>query len=126
MKTLFYFLTIFPLMFEMMVIADAKKYKNFFENIKKKESLDMTNKEKNYVILQALYFIWNIIGLLTDSWPLFALLFFLALILKKGNIFIVRLDAFLSFLILLFILINYFHLNINIGESLVEYLKSFF
>lgn len=46
MKTLFYFLTIFPLMFEMLVIADTKKYRNFVENIKKKESLDMTNKKK--------------------------------------------------------------------------------
>jgi hypothetical protein len=115
MTTLFYFLTIFPLLYEMIVVADTKKVHNFITNMKDKDVSVMTDKEKNFSILQFLYFVWTIIGLFTVNWPLFSLIFSLALIPKK-NIYVKMLDGFLTFLVLLFILINYFHLNINTSE----------
>jgi hypothetical protein len=115
MTTLFYFLAIFPLLYEMMVVADTKKIHNFITNMKDKEVSNMTDKEKNFSILQFLYFVWTIIGLFTINWPVFSLIFFLALIPQK-NIYVRMLDGFLTFLVLLFILINYFHLNINTSE----------
>jgi hypothetical protein len=121
MTTLFYFLAIFPLLYEMIVVADTKKVHNFIMNMKNKQVSDMTDKQKNFSILQFLYFVWIIIGLFTINWPVFSLIFFLGLIPKK-NIYLRKLDGFLTFTILFFILINYFHLNINIGE----YFLSFF
>jgi hypothetical protein len=115
MTTLFYFLAIFPLLYEMIVVADTKKVHNFIMNMKNKQVSDMTDKQKNFSILQFLYFVWTIIGLFTINWPVFSLIFFLALIPQK-IIFIRMLDGFLTFIILLFILINYFHLNINTSE----------
>jgi hypothetical protein len=115
MTTLFYFLAIFPLLYEMIVAADTKKVHNFIMNMKDKQVSDMTDKQKNFSILQFLYFVWNIIGLFTINWPVFSLMLFLGLIPKK-NIYIRKLDGFLTFTILFFILINYFHLNINTGE----------
>jgi hypothetical protein len=115
MTTLFYFLAIFPLLYEMLVVADTKKVHNFIMNMKDKQVSDMTDKQKNFSILQFLYFVWTIIGLFTTNWPVFSLIFFLALIPQK-IIFIRMLDGFLTFIILLFILINYFHLNINTSD----------
>jgi hypothetical protein len=115
MTTLFYFLAIFPLLYEMLVVADTKKVHNFIMNMKDKQVSDMTDKQKNFSILQFLYFVWTIIGLFTINWPVFSLIFFLALIPQK-IIFIRMLDGFLTFIILLFILINYFHLNINTSD----------
>jgi hypothetical protein len=115
MTTLFYFLAIFPLLYEMLVVADTKKVHNFIMNMKDKQVSDMTDKQKNFSILQFLYFAWTIIGLFTINWPAFSLIFFLALIPQK-IIFLRMLDGFLTFIILLFILINYFHLNINTSE----------
>ncbi len=115
MTTLFYFLAIFPLLYEMIVVADTKKVHNFIMNMKNKQVSDMTDKQKNFSILQFLYFVWTIIGLFTINWPVFSLIFFLALIPQK-IIFIRMLDGFLTFIILLFILINYFHLNINTSD----------
>lgn len=115
MTTLFYFLAILPLLYEMIVVADTKKVHNFIMNMKDKKVSDMTDKQKNFSILQFLYFAWTIIGLFTINWPVFSLIFFLALIPQK-IIFVRMLDGFLTFVILLFILINHFHLNINTSE----------
>lgn len=120
MTTLFYFLTIFPLIYEMMVVADTKKVHNFVMNIKDiKDVSNMTDRQKNFIVLHFLYFFWFIIGLFTINWPVFSLIFFLALIPQK-NIYVRMLDGFLTFLILLFILINHFHLNINTGEYFLD------
>jgi hypothetical protein len=125
MTTLFYFLAIFPLMFEMMIVGNTKKSHNFIMNMKDKEVSDMTEKEKNFSILQFLYFVWTVIGLFTVNWPVFSLIFFLALIPQR-NIYLRLIDAFLTFLVLLFIIINYFHLNINTGEYFINYFYKIF
>lgn len=125
MTTLFYFLAIFPLMYEMMIVGNIKKSHNFIMNLKDKEVSDMTDKEKNFVILQFFYFIWTVIGLFTVNWPVFSLIFFLALIPQR-NIYLRLVDAFLTFLVLFFIIINYFHLNINTGEHFINYFYKFF
>jgi hypothetical protein len=119
MTTLFYFLAIFPLLYEMIVIADIKKVHNFIMNMKDKPVSLMTEKEKNFTILHFFYFIWGVIGIFTINWPIFSLLFFLSLIPTK-NMYLRMLDSFLTFLVLIFILINYFHLNINTGERFLS------
>lgn len=115
MTTLFYFLAIFPLAYEMMAVADTKKVHNFIMNMRDKQVSDMTEKEKNFSILQFLYFTWSVVGLFTINWPVFSLMFFLSLIPQK-NMYVRMLNSFVTFIVLIFILINYFHLNINTGE----------
>jgi hypothetical protein len=122
---LFYFLAIFPLMYEMMIVGNTKKSHKFIMNMKDKKVSDMTYKEKNFSTLHFFYFIWNIIGLFTVNWPVFSLIFFLALIPQR-NIYLRLIDAFLTFLVLLFIIINYFHLNINTSEYFINYFYKFF
>lgn len=121
MKTLFYILAIFPLIYEFIIILNIKKSHHFINNVLEKGVFEMNEKEKNFTILNFLYFIWNMIGMLSSSWLMFSLMFILALIPQK-NIYIRFLDSFLTSLILIFVLINYFHLNINISE----YFLSFF
>jgi hypothetical protein len=121
MKTLFYILAIFPLIYEFIIILNIKKSHHFINNVLEKGVSEMNEKEKNFTILNFLYFIWNMIGMLSSSWLMFSLMFILALIPQK-NIYIRFLDSFLTSLILIFVLINYFHLNINISE----YFLSFF
>lgn len=121
MKTLFYILAIFPLIYEFIIILNIKKSHHFINNALEKGVSEMNEKEKNFTILNFLYFIWNMIGMLSSSWLMFSLIFILALIPQK-NIYIRFLDSFLTSLILIFVLINYFLLNINISE----YFLSFF
>jgi hypothetical protein len=125
MTTLFYFLAIFPLMYEMMIVGNIKKSHNFIMNLKDKEVADFTEKEKNFSILQFFYFFWTIIGLFTVNWPLFSLMFFLA-ILPSRNMYLRLINSFLTFLVLLFIIINYFHLEINTGEYFINYFYKIF
>jgi hypothetical protein len=125
MTTLFYFLAIFPLMYEISTMGNMTKSHNFIMNLKNKEVSDFTEKEKNFSILQFLYFVWTVIGLFTVNWPVFSLIFFLALLPQK-NMYLRLIDTFLTFLILLFIIINYFHLEINTGEYFINYFYRFF
>ena len=79
----------------------------------------MEPKHTAFVLLQLCYFIWAATGLMSSQWIPFLVLILYSFIPKGDNIFIRKADAILSLAILLFIVINKYHLGIN----LLDYIK---
>jgi hypothetical protein len=118
MKHLFYFFTIFALFWEFSIIADVKKYSQFKTSFKKliKENIkidDWTTLQKTFSFLQLGYVLWTFVGIFTFQWPVF-ILFILISMIPKPYKWMMWLDAFISILILLFVLINAYHLKIDV------------
>lgn len=65
------------------------------------------------VIFQLLYWAWNVAGFFTFQWPFFLVLFILGFIPKKA-IWWIQLDAFISLVLVLFIVLNQAHFKIHL------------
>lgn len=70
------------------------------------------------IIWTLVYFSWSIIGLFTSQWEIFLALFILSLatgavakIFKNHISIILKVDAFITVILLVFMLINRFHLH---------------
>ena len=114
MDHIFYFLAIFPIIWELTVASDAKKVHNKFNEIKKKNDVKkFTNNETVLAFLMLGYTFWVIIGLFSSQWVLFASIILLSIIPSK-KIWVRRVDAIITLLVLCFILINKYHLHIDI------------
>ena len=110
MTTLFYLFGILAILWEFAVLTDTNKIHYFLGNKEKNKDND------NYTNLSFLmlgYFLWAIVGLFSSQWILFLVLIVLSIIPTK-HIVLRWIDSLLSLLILLFILINKFHLHIDI------------
>jgi len=126
MTHLFYVLTIFAIMYEMVRFTSPGRINDFKERNKK---LDHEDQETNYHVLVALnfcYAIWAFIGLLSGlNWTWFLLLWLMSFTVGGSkNIVIMKIDALLTVALLFFILLNQFHFQINIWEILKEIIKT--
>lgn len=119
MKHLFYFLAILPLMFEMMVLSEPTKAKNFSQKLKGIKADEMTSQQQSYTVLCLGYWVWCFVGIFTFQWPLFLLIFALGFI-PKTETWMRAIDAFITILILLFILLNAYHFKIDIWHWLIK------
>lgn len=128
MKTLFYLVGIFPIIFELMTVMQIKKVYNFNKKIMEKKDnkiplTDWEDKEKTYAVYQMGYVVWVVIGLFTVNWPLFLLILILgALPFMKKNIVTYWIDGLLTLSLLLLITLNSHYFNLDI----FEYIKSLF
>jgi len=114
MKYLFYLIGIFPILWEMINIFDFEKVYNYKRKLRKiKDSDVLSSDQKLLLIFMLLYIVWMLIGLFTFNWILFLILFLSTLIPKK-NKFLMLLDSVISLIILLFIILNAFHFNIDL------------
>jgi hypothetical protein len=125
MKHIFYILAICPIMWELTCISNPKRVAKFRDGFKKlkKENIDFdkySSTQKLFGILMIGYIIWNFIGFLTFQWTVFLGLFLLGLIPKPWT-WLRWIDSIISFAILLFIIINAYHLKIDV----YAWLKSF-
>lgn len=122
MKHLFYFIGLFPLIYEMSVIINPKRVYSFKERIKAAGKFDnFTSSQKSYAILSLGYLVWAFIGLISFNWVAFLFLIAISFIPKK-HFFLMWLDSVISFLILLFVLLNSYHFKID----LFALVRSFF
>ncbi len=113
LTNIFYFLLFVPILVEMYAINNPRKLHHFV-NIKKQ---DLTESQSNnrliLGIIAIIYLLLNIIGLFTNQWVLFLILLILSMIPKKYILFRF-IDALISFCILILILLNHYHLHINL------------
>jgi hypothetical protein len=125
MITLFYLFGVLAIMWELHSLTNIRKVHktaiSMNERMKsgtyKKE--DFTSNENTLLVLMSLYFVWAIVGLFTFNWVAFLVLLGLSLIPKK-YVAIRFLDALLSLLVLLFIVINHYHLKINLLDLIIS------
>jgi hypothetical protein len=122
MKHVFYFIGLLPLIYEMSVIMNPKKIYASKERIKASGKFDnFTSGQKSYAILSLGYLVWAFIGLFSFNWVAFLFLIAISFIPKKHFILMFA-DSVVSFIILLFVLLNSYHFKID----LFAMVRSFF
>ena len=105
----FYLIAIFPILWETMGIKNTKKILAFIQNMKSTDFKNYTERQKTFSFFMIGYLIWVIIGFFTSQWVLFVFLFLMGFI-PKDKAWIKLIDSILSLAILLFIVINKYHL----------------
>ena len=119
MTHVFYVFGIFFIIYSMMMVVSPKKYNDFLKQIKDKQ--DKQEKPDTTVALTGCfialvsigYLFWLVIGLLTFQWPVFVSLIVLSFIPAKH--YVIRFfKSFLILLVLVFILLNAYHFNIDV------------
>jgi hypothetical protein len=76
-----------------------------------------------YIGAVVAYAIWTILGFFTFQWPIFLLLIVMGFIKARLpiKIWIVRLDAIISIALLFFIVINAYHLHIDVVSIVMNW-----
>lgn len=116
MKHIFYFMTIAPIIWEVMNLSNIKRTHAFcmgIREMKGKKYDDYTSSQKAYAVCAVGYIAWNFIGFFTFQWPIFVALFLFGLI-SKTNIYFRWIDSFISLGVLFFIVLNSYHLKIDL------------
>lgn len=123
MKHLFYFIAILPLLWEMINLLNVKRAHNFHKRMKLKKGFEsFTSPEKSLSFLSLGYLIWIFIGLFSFQWIVFLAIIMLSLIPKK--LIVIRwIDSLISFILLLFILLNAYHFKIDVFAALRSFLQ---
>lgn len=90
-------------------------------------------KTRDFYITKLTLTVWLIIGFLSDQWAIFATVFFLTLILFKilskikkfsfTYVFIYGAAKITEFLLVMFVIINHFHLHIDVTNIIASLLS---
>lgn len=117
---LFYLSSIVFVIYSIFSMINPKKLTNFFSSFKElKNSKELTNDKIATGCLLALisvfFLIWVLVGLLTFQWPLFILLLVLSYIPARH--YVIRfIKSFVVTNLLIFILLNAYHFNIDVFD----------
>lgn len=118
MKHVFYFLTIFPILWEVMNLVSINKTHQFalgLKAMKGKMYDEYSSSQKSFSIYMIGYIIWNFIGFFSFQWTVFLVLFLFGLIPKK-YIWYRWIDSLISLVVLIFIVLNAYHFKIDIWQ----------
>lgn len=124
MKHLFYLFIVVPILIELYNIGENQKVHNFIKKIKntKDNKFDyLTGKQSLYILMNFMYLIWGLVGLFTNQWVLFLFLMVFIIPLKQHSHIIRWIDSFVSLILLLFIVINEYHLKIDILDYIINF-----
>jgi hypothetical protein len=118
MKTLFYLLLIIPLLYELVSFTNVEVYEFvrrafYTKEIKYK---DYTSNQKSYALCGGLYVLLTLIGLLSSQWILFLVILLISIMPRKIKYSRIGflIDSSICSAILMFAIINHFHLHIDI------------
>ena len=119
MKNIYYFLTIFPILWETISLTDNKRVyefvKSYYTRHKQNPIPPLTSNQKTYATLSLGYILWAYIGLFGSQWIVFIILISLSYMPKKYKV-IRYIDALLSILLLIFMILNVYHFKIDLWE----------
>ncbi len=124
MTHLFYFFIIFGLWWEYYQFAKAKEARKIMKAYRKKNLLTRLPSKPKQVLhfllaFHLMYSIWSFVGLFSSQWIMFIPFILIGLIPKNNKpIWYVKLDALIAGSILLFILLNKYHLHIDLLDAL--------
>lgn len=119
MKHIFYLMTIVAIMYEGMVILSPRKTTNFVKGAKGKKFDDYTDTQKSFGVCSLLYLIWDLVGLLSSQWLVFLFLLLFSFIPKPYPA-LRFVDAIISLLVLVFMLVNVYHLHIDLFQFVLK------
>ena len=122
MTHIFYLLIPIFLLFEIFAYQNAERIMRKIAEFKaspKDEPKEYLSKNIDvflYYVFNLFYACYIFIGIFSSQWILFGLFFALSIgfgQIKRRNVTMRKIDSIISFIILLFILINKYHLHIN-------------
>lgn len=119
MKHIYYLFTLLPILFEYLNLQDTKRIHEFIERLKTTPHKEQTGYQKTYGVLMLGYWLWAVIGLFSFQWPVFLFMLILGAFPKK-LIFVRWIDSLISIVVLIFIIVNAYHLHINLYQWLIK------
>lgn len=122
---LFYVMALPFVMYEFLSITDTRTMQRL---INKAENKDFQNTSvRLLLVMQIFYMIWAVFGLFTSQWPLFVLLILISFLNNtkklRSHLWWNKTDATLSFLLLVFIILNKFHLKVDLLHEMLSILR---
>lgn len=114
-EVLFYALTLWFVVYEISQYVDAKPNHAFIKKMKAIPDTDERWKDKKWravSLMNTAYFLWLLVGLTSFQWPVFLAVILLSFI-PKHFVFIRKVDALLSALLLLFVIVNKYQLHLD-------------
>lgn len=117
----FYFISIAPICWELTTLMNVRRRFASKNSMKLKQYKEYNKDEKNLGFLFVGYLIWTFFGLFSSQWIIFAFILLLSTIPKKW-IWFFTIDAFVSVILLFFLIINQYHLHINVLELIKSFL----
>lgn len=115
MKHLFYFMVFLAIWWEVISLVNLKRVHKFYKTFKAKDWGDCDTTQKTFSVLMIGYWLWTMIGLFTFQWPIFLMLIIMRLV-PKSWMPIRFIDALISVVLLLFIVLNKYHFHIDVFE----------
>ena len=133
MTSLFYFIFLFLVVFaEGSNIFSPDKKIRLLESIKIKDEEEKKEALKgllSMLLIEVFYGLFSIIGLMTDQWVAFVVLFLLSIVVAPlkhvAPTYARILDGIISLPLGLFIVINYFHLHMD-SMMIMDFVRSIF
>lgn len=120
MTHVFYIIAALFLIMELLVLVNIKTVhsgmKRFNKLRKEKKNIKFDNLSSNmvaYQIVNFIYLIYVVVGLMSSQWLLFAALIILSFVPKRWILWR-YMDKFLSIAILVFIILNKYHFHVNL------------
>lgn len=107
---IFYSLTLLAIGAEYENLSDTKYRILLHKAIKAKHGRNLDKDQQNFLVQNTFYSVWSFVGLFSSQWALFFLLFVLAII-PKQVVLLKKIDALLSILVLLAIVLNKYHFH---------------
>lgn len=123
LKFTFYFLGIFAILWELVVVFNPKKVHTFVRKLKRKQETKgvITGSEGLFSILTIIYFIWICVGLFSFQWPVFLTIMLISFIPQNFSSVMRWIVAFLTFILLIFLTLNAYHFKINTYSLLLNF-----
>ena len=124
MKHLFYLLTIFPILWEMANISSPKKMHETLKRMKDIKEYDKYSaKQKMFSFLMLCYVGWTLVGFMSFQWPIFLIIILMSFI-PKAHYVLRWIDSFITLMLLVFIMVNAYHLKIDTYNVILNYFTS--
>jgi hypothetical protein len=127
LTAVFYILVLLCITVEIQTLTDTERVIRASKTLKEKQaegSLDtLVGFDKNYMITSSFYTVIALIGLFSSQWPVFLLMLAMGIIMSltyKHSVIGRKIDSVISVSLLLFIIINKYHLHLD----LVGFLKT--
>ena len=120
MVHIFYFLSVLGILWEIMVFSSPIKVTNFIKSYENRHIDGLTKTQKNLSYCMLGYIVWCLVGLASSQWFIFLILLFLGMFSKKRAI-LTFITGVLSFLLLIFMLLNVYHFNIDLFSLVKSY-----
>jgi hypothetical protein len=120
MSHIFYLIGLIAIIWEIIVVTSPQRVVNTMASMKGKKVEGVTKTQKALSFYMLGYLLWCLVGLFSSQWVLFGFILLLGLIPKK-NIVMCFLNGLISLGLLVFIILNAYHLHINVLSLVKSY-----